>query len=132
VPATLSELVPVYFTWLPIDPWTGRGFHYESQGIPAALRTLTGAEVPKDQPFLASGGALDCRIEVNVSHGNGIAPVEVVTRERRQTREWWLPMLDYPAPALAILKPLQHESADHPLAKPALKPPAGQGPPKKK
>ncbi len=95
------------------------------------VSTLTGAEVAKDQPFLYSGGAFDCRIEVNVSHGNGIAPVEVVTRICRQTREWWLPMLDYPAPALAILKPLPHESTDRPSTKPALKLPAGQGPPKK-
>ncbi|HET6326350.1 MAG TPA: hypothetical protein VFG04_16875 [Planctomycetaceae bacterium] len=131
VPATLSELVPVYFTWLPIDPWTGRGFHYEPKGIPAPLRTLTGSEVPKDQPFLASGGAFDCRIDVNASRGEAVVRSEVLTRERRQTRDWWLPVLDYPAPALAILKPITHESTDRPPPKPAQKPPAGHSPLKK-
>ncbi len=57
LPATLSQLIPVYFSALPIDPWTGRGFQYEPNGVPVPLRTVKWGELKNDQPFIASGGA---------------------------------------------------------------------------
>jgi hypothetical protein len=134
LPATLGVLVPAYFSWLPIDPWTGRGFQYEREGVPAPVNFLN-RQLEKSQPFIASGGALDSRIEVSLARGDAIARVQLINREKRYSNEFrdgLIPVLIDPVPALPVLSPTPpHKSADRLPTKPAVKPAARKGPPKK-
>jgi hypothetical protein len=158
LPAALSELVPTYFAALPIDPWTGRPFLYEPQGVPALLN-VAGQGWHANQPFVASAGASECRIFVNEFLSGAVVPVRVVTSQgidvnaSRQSE-----MLDFPAPAVAIpsiesptskfrrnpepTKPTGKPSTvpagkppakpvDKLLAKPSQRPPAEKAPTKK-
>jgi hypothetical protein len=78
-PTSLQELVPVYFPRLPIDPWSGREFVYEPQGLPAEIN-FESQQLPAGTPFLASAGMLDSRIIRLINPGNRKPSVEVVTR----------------------------------------------------
>ena len=64
LPERLSALVPTYFAWLPVDPWTGSEFLYEPQGVPARLDSDFGDHLQALQPFVASAGRLGARIDV--------------------------------------------------------------------
>ncbi len=64
LPEQLSSLVPTYFAWLPVDPWTGSDFLYEPQGVPARIDTDFGDHLQPLQPFVASAGHLGARIDV--------------------------------------------------------------------
>ncbi|HEV8066351.1 MAG TPA: hypothetical protein VGP76_01350 [Planctomycetaceae bacterium] len=148
LPDKLSDLVPTYFAWLPIDPWTGRDFLYEPKGVPAALSSHFGDRLEANEPFVASAGASDCHFLVN-HPGQGTAPVQVITREGRDlsTGPQFGP-LQFPGPAVAIpslnepRKLLKEKPAkppekgptkpvDRPLAKPAEKLPDGKASSKK-
>jgi hypothetical protein len=128
LPATLSELVPTYFAALPIDPWTGRAFLYEPAGVPARLRPSGGEELAANQPFVASAGASDCRVEINRTHGREFPQVQVMMRNGRAVNaDLQLVPLDFPAPAVAIpsstgeSKPVEKAPAK-PAGKPAVQP----------
>jgi hypothetical protein len=127
LPATLSELDPTYFSWVPIDPWTGRNFLWEPNGLPARLDFQT-VHLEVNQPFIASGGALGCRIEVNSIRAGAIEPVRVIARSGRDMNRHAQPQpLDFPAPGLAIPGVTAPHKSDGTLpARPILKPPGGK------
>jgi hypothetical protein len=102
LPDTLSELVPTYFAALPIDPWTGREFLYEPNGVPNRLRPTGGEELVANQPFVASAGASDCRLEVNKTRAPELPPVRVIMHNGLVNAALHLEVLDFPAPAVAI------------------------------
>jgi hypothetical protein len=77
-PASLQELVPLYFPQLPIDPWTGRNFHYEPQGVPVGI-DFEPETLAAETPFLASAGLVDNRIIRMAKPGNQKPRVEIVT-----------------------------------------------------
>jgi hypothetical protein len=132
LPATLSDLDPTYFSWVPIDPWTGRNFLWEPNGLPARLDFQT-VHLEVNQPFIASGGALGCRIEVNSIRAGAIEPARVIARSGRDMNRHMQPQpLDFPAPGLAIPGVTAPHKSDGTLpARPALKPPGGNSPFKK-
>jgi hypothetical protein len=79
LPATLQELVPQYFAWLPVDPWAGRNFAYLPKGAPLRIKSLI-QTFDRNQPFIASAGQSDCRLEINPPHNpQGAPPVRIVT-----------------------------------------------------
>jgi hypothetical protein len=78
-PASLQELVPLYFSQLPIDPWTGRDFLYEPQGLPTGI-DFEHETLAAGTPFLASAGMLDSRIVRLVNPANRKPHVEIMTR----------------------------------------------------
>jgi hypothetical protein len=133
LPAALSELVPTYFASLPVDPWTGRDFLYEPKGVPARLRSSGTGEVDENQPFLASAGASDCRIEINSIHGESISPVRIIDHSGTVRNSIADRLVEFPAPALAIpsltVRQFPRESdqfprkSDQPRGKPADRPP---------
>jgi hypothetical protein len=106
LPTELAQLVPTYFDWLPVDPWTGKDFLYEPQGVPDRL-VASGFAVQKNEPFVASAGVEGCRIELNTERKFAIddiqkslaTPVHVVNRHGRDLRGV---TLDFPAPILPI------------------------------
>jgi hypothetical protein len=61
-PATLADLVPAYLSAVPVDPWTGRAFRYETDGAAWRLRSdadLTSVEsVQLGDPVLDWGRPL--------------------------------------------------------------------------
>jgi hypothetical protein len=131
LPGALSELVPTYFASLPVDPWTGRDFLYEPKGVPARLRSSGTGEVDENQPFLASAGASDCRIEINSIHGESISPVRIIDHSGTVRNSISDRLVEFPAPALAIpsltgrqksADQFRRES-DQPRGKPADRPP---------
>jgi hypothetical protein len=79
LPDSLQALVPVYFQHLPIDPWTGSDFVYESQGIPELIPFLNG-NIASGTPFLASAGMYDSRLVRRLTTANGNPSYEVVSR----------------------------------------------------
>ncbi|HXY36550.1 MAG TPA: hypothetical protein VEI07_20100, partial [Planctomycetaceae bacterium] len=124
LPAALAELVPTYFAALPIDPWTGRNFQYEPQGVPARLHPAAGAEIEEKQPFIASAGPRDCEIVVSKQIGGWATEVRVLTRSGRElhAHSQQVP-LDFPGPALAIPSvPGERKAFNSPPDKPAGKP----------
>ena len=126
LPDKLSELVPTYFAWLPIDPWTGRDFLYEPKGVPVRLFTSNGDHLEANEPFIASAGAADCRFIVN-HPGPGTWPVQIISREGRDMSNGAeFGHLQFPAPAVAI--PNLNEPRKFLKEKPAK--PAEKGPPK--
>jgi hypothetical protein len=148
LPAALSELVPAYFDWLPVDPWTGQDFLYKPEGVPINLHAA-GLTVQRNEPFVASGGIDGCRIEFNTERKvtiDGVpvsspAPVRVVNRSGRDMSN--IINIDYPAPILPVPSPVLPSAptaappmpptkppSDKPLAKPAGNLPADKGPPK--
>ncbi len=148
LPDKLSELLPTYFAWLPIDPWTGRDFLYEPKGLPTALYTNDGDHVEANEPFVASAGASGCHFVVN-HPGQGTAPVQILTREGRDLSTGPdFGHLQFPAPAVVIpslneprkmlkerpAKPAEKrppKPVDGLLAKPAEKLPDGKASSKK-
>jgi hypothetical protein len=103
LPATLGELVPTYFSWLPIDPWTGQSFLWEPNGVKERL-DFQFLRLEVNQPFIASGGSLGCRLAASSIPGDRLPPIRVMTRSGRDMnagRSQAQP-LDFPAPALAI------------------------------
>jgi len=156
LPAALSELVPTYFASLPVDPWTGHDFLYEPKGVPVRLHSSGTGELDKNQPFLATAGASDCRIEINSTRGESIAPVRVIDRWGHAVNSVSDQLVEFPAPALAIpslssprnsgdkprttqsggpgAKPTDKPHAkpvDRQLVNPAAEPPRGNAPSKK-
>jgi len=146
LPEKLGDLVPTYFAWLPIDPWTGRDFLYEPRGVPASFYTNDGDRLEANEPFIASAGASDCHFVVNHS-GQGTA--SILTREGRSLGSGpEFGRLQFPAPVVAIpslneprkvlkekpVKPAEKgpsKPVDRLLAKPADKLPDGKAPSKK-
>jgi hypothetical protein len=134
LPQSLSELVPTYFAELPIDPWTGRAFLYEPQGVPVFLN-VAGQGWHANQPFVASAGGSQCRIVVNPSFGGALGPVRILTRQGHDVNaSHQSEPLNFPAPALAIpsVGGAQKPDAKWP-ARPTSKPstaPAGKPPAK--
>ncbi|HEV3298255.1 MAG TPA: hypothetical protein VG055_01345 [Planctomycetaceae bacterium] len=155
LPGALSELVPPYFGSLPVDPWTGREFLYEPKGVPARLHASGTGDLDENQPFVASAGASDCRIEINSIHGESISPVRIIDHSGTVRNSISDRFVEFPAPALAIpsltgrqksADQFRRESdqprrrpADRPpvkpvdnlLAKPGAKPSGGKTSPKK-
>ena len=94
LPVTLGELVPTYFSTVPIDPWTGESFVWEPNGVGVQL-DFQALHLAVNQPFIASAGSQGCRL---------VASNRVVTRSGRDSnasRSEAQP-LDFPAPALTI------------------------------
>jgi hypothetical protein len=100
LPEHLSALLPTYFAWLPVDPWTGSNFLYEPLGVPAPIYTDFGDHLQPLQPFVASAGRLGVRINVR-QMTNGRVQVSTVDREGSPvaTDSATTPL---PAPAVAV------------------------------
>jgi hypothetical protein len=122
LPGALSELVPTYFASLPVDPWTGRGFLYEPKGVPARLHSSGTGDLDENQPFLASAGASDCRIEINSIHGESISPVRIIDRSGTVVNSISDRLVEFPAPALAIPSLTARNSADKPRTRQSERP----------
>jgi hypothetical protein len=68
LPVSLRELVPIYFSQLPVDPWTGNDFLYEPKGLFAEI-IFKGGRIDPWTPFLVSAGVWDSRL-VQTQSGN--------------------------------------------------------------
>jgi hypothetical protein len=103
LPATLAELVPTYFSTVPIDPWTGQSFLWEPNGVGVRL-DFQALHLEVNQPFIASAGPLGCRLVASSIPGDRFPPIRAMTRSGRDNnagRSEAQP-LDFPAPALTI------------------------------
>jgi hypothetical protein len=103
LPATLAELVPTYFSTVPIDPWTGESFLWDPNGVGVRL-SFQALQLGVNQPFIASGGSLGCRLVFSSIPGDRFPPIRVMTRSGRDNNAGRSEVqpLDFPAPALAI------------------------------
>lgn len=79
IPGSLRELVPAYFSQLPVDPWSGGDFMYEPQGLSKEIGFEQG-RLDADVPFLASVGMFDSRFVRRPSADKAHPAFEIVSR----------------------------------------------------
>jgi hypothetical protein len=103
LPDRLQNLVPQYFAWLPVDPWNGRDFLYEPKGVPMRMKSWAQL-LDRDEPFIASGGESNCRIEINPKPSPGAPPVRIIT-----------PTGSYPNENLSLQEPIDFPSPVVPI-----------------
>jgi hypothetical protein len=102
LPDRLQNLVPQYFAWVPIDPWNGRDFVYEPKGIPLRMKAMF-QELGRDQPFAASAGEQDCRIEINPQpNASGAPPIRILIGTGRNPNNNPQEPIEFPSPTVAI------------------------------
>ncbi len=88
-PKALAELVPVYFSALPIDPWTARDFIYEPEGVDVHMypEQDRAVDVSPGTAFLASGGIGDAHFAQTINPMTGQMSLAVVINSQTSLQQ---------------------------------------------
>lgn len=78
LPQTLDELVGPYFEELPLDPYTGKAFHYRPEGFATPVRFYSpNKPIPADWPLIWSPGSDQAQLVLVGKDESGNAIYEV-------------------------------------------------------